>query len=65
MRKPIYQYGGEWTPNLVTMGIWQPVEIRFFDEIKIDYVWIRNKIVSDERAVLNFATKFDLNLFKN
>ena len=47
------------------MGVWKDVQIRVYDEIKIDYVWARNKVVSAEEAVINFAVQMDLNLFKN
>lgn len=40
------------------MGIWKDVELRFYDEIRIDYVWARNRLVSEEKAIINFATKF-------
>lgn len=46
-RKACYQYSWDWAPLLITMGIWKDVEIQFFDEVKIDYVWARNKIVSN------------------
>ena len=64
-RKACYQYSWDWAPYLVTMGVWKDVQIRVYDEIKIDYVWARNKVVSAEEAVINFAVQMDLNLFKN
>lgn len=47
------------------MGIWRDVELRVWDEIRIDYVWVRNKIISPDKVTLNFATKLETNLFKN
>lgn len=46
-RKACYQYSWDWAPLLITMGIWKDIEIQFFDEVRIDYVWARNKIVSN------------------
>lgn len=57
-RKACYQYSWDWAPELITVGIWKDVELRFYDEIRIDYVWARNRLVSEEKAIINFATKF-------
>lgn len=56
-RKACYQYSWDWAPELVTMGIWRDVQIKFFDEVRFDYVWVRNKIISPQKAVINFAIK--------
>lgn len=64
-RKACYQYSWDWAPELITMGIWRDVELKVWDEVRIDYVWIRNKIISAEKVTLNFAVKFETNLFRN
>ena len=46
-RKPCYQYSWDWAPYLNTMGLWKPVYTRAYNNIKIDYVWARNKMVSE------------------
>jgi beta-mannosidase len=56
-RKACYQYSWDWAPELISMGIWKNVELKIWDEVRIDYVWVRNKIVSQDKVVLNFATK--------
>ena len=63
-RKACYQYSWDWAPYLLTSGIWKDVNLRVYEEIKIDYVWARNKILSKEEAIINFAVKLELNLFK-
>lgn len=45
-RKACYQYSWDWAPEIVTMGIWKDVELHVYDEIKIDYVWARNRLFS-------------------
>lgn len=55
-RKPAYQYSWDWAPYLNTMGIWKKVYVVEFDDISIDYIWIRNRNISEHSAVLNFVT---------
>lgn len=50
---------------MVTLGIWKDVELRHFDEVRIDYVWARNRVTTQNRATINFATKLSLNLFRD
>ena len=54
-RKACYQYSWDWAPYLNTMGIWKGVRLESFQEIKIDYVWVRTRSISKERATVNFA----------
>lgn len=56
-RKACYQYSWDWAPELVTMGIWKSVYLESFSNPKIDYAWIRNKMVGPHEATLNFAVK--------
>jgi len=44
-RKAAYQYSWDWAPYLNTMGIWKPVYIQYYKNIKINYVWARNRKV--------------------
>lgn len=37
------------------MGIWLPVYIQFYEEVKIDYIWIRNKELTQEKAELDIV----------
>lgn len=59
-RKPCYQYGWDWAPKLVTMGIWKKVYIESFEDIQINYVWARNRFISDKKAIVNFAVALDI-----
>lgn len=58
-RKACYQYSWDWAPYMNTMGIWLPVYLHLYDEIKIDYVWIRNKAITKSKAVLDIVLALD------
>ena len=60
-RKACYQYSWDWAPYLNTLGIWKDVSLQFYDKIRIDYVWVRNKLLSNEEAIVNFAVQFSTN----
>lgn len=54
-RKACYQYSWDWAPYMNTIGIWLPVHIQFYEEVKIDYIWIRNKELTQEKAELDIV----------
>lgn len=56
-RKAGYHYGWDWGPRLVTSGIWRPVYLEAWDNIKIENVHIIHKEVSSERANLTSAVE--------
>ncbi len=47
-----YEYGWDWGPKLVTMGIWRPVRIEAWDEARIVNLHIEQTSVTAERALL-------------
>lgn len=49
-RKPAFQYSEQESPALLTMGVWKSVELLVYDEAKIDYVWARNKLITENVA---------------
>ena len=49
-RKAGYHYGWDWGPRLVTSGIWRPVLLEAWDEIKIEDVFVWQKNVTEKRA---------------
>ena len=61
-RKAGYHYGWDWGPRLVTSGIWRPVEMRAWDEAKIENLQIIQHEVTDERA--HFTASFEINSVK-
>lgn len=51
-RKAGYHYGWDWGPRLVTSGIWRPIELQTWDEIKIDNVqYIQNDVNSSKASL--------------
>ena len=51
-RKAGYHYGWDWGPRLVTSGIWRPVYIRAWSDLRINDVFIEQKEVGAGRAVI-------------
>src|SRR5690606_22169984 len=40
IRKPQFQYGWDWSPTLKTSGIWRPITITSWNELKINDLFI-------------------------
>ncbi len=49
-RKAGYHYGWDWGPRLVTSGIWRPVYLEAWDEIKLEDVFFQQTEVTSELA---------------
>lgn len=49
-RKAGYHYGWDWGPRLVTSGIWRPVYVEAWNEVKLEDVYIRPKEVNKQKA---------------
>lgn len=52
-RKAPYQYGWDWGPELVTMGIWRPVYLQFWDDILVKDIYIRQDSVFGDAAYMS------------
>ncbi len=57
-RKAPYQYGWDWGPRFVTFGIWKPVYIQSWDNLKISNIQIIQKKVTKE--VANLEAVFEI-----
>ncbi len=57
-RKAGYNYGWDWGPRFITLGIWQSVQLVSWNEARIDNFHIRQVRVSSEEAEL--AAEFDI-----
>jgi len=44
LRKAQYSFGWDWGPKLPDIGIWKPVELIGYDNLKIDSVYITQKL---------------------
>lgn len=51
-RKAPYHFGWDWGPKFVTAGIWRPVYIETYSAAKIDNVFLVQKELTDEKAVV-------------
>jgi len=51
-RKPGYHFGWDWGPRLVTSGIWLPIELKAWDELRIRDLYFQQVSVTKEKAVL-------------
>ncbi|MDT8071063.1 MAG: glycoside hydrolase family 2 protein [Terriglobia bacterium] len=52
-RKAPYNYGWDWGPRYVTEGIWQPVELYAWDDVRIDNFHIHQAKVTEAKAKLS------------
>src|ERR1700730_9430883 len=52
-RKAPYNYGWDWGPRYVTEGIWQPVKLIAWDDLRIDNFHIRQRKISKDEAELS------------
>ncbi len=50
IRKAAYEYGWDWGPRFVTSGIWRPVRIEAWDNVRIADFAVRQRDVSREVA---------------
>lgn len=53
-RKAQYQYGWDWGPRFVTAGIYKPIELHFWNNLKIETIRYEQNSLTDELAKLNF-----------
>ncbi|KGD69404.1 beta-mannosidase [Flavobacterium aquatile] len=53
-RKAQYQYGWDWGPRFVTAGIYRPIKLHFWNNLKIETIRYEQNSLTDELAKLNF-----------
>lgn len=66
-RKAAYQYGWDWGPRLLTVGIWKDVYVEAYNYTYLDYVQVRNSKVTRgiKQANLTVSTTLQLNPAQN
>jgi len=52
VRKAHYHYGWDWGPRYVTAGIWRPVKLEAWDDLRIDDLHIRQQRIDADIAQL-------------
>jgi len=57
-RKAGFHYGWDWGPRLVTAGVWRPIVLEAWNDIKIDNVYYRQSNVSKNNAQI--TSEFDI-----
>ena len=57
VRKAGYHFGWDWGPRLVTSGIWRPVALEAWDEVRIDDVFYNQKSVTANQAVIDVTVE--------
>ena len=53
IRKAPYHFGWDWGPRFVTSGIWKPVSVRAWNELKIEDFYVKQQSLVDNLAILN------------
>ena len=57
-RKAQFQYGWDWGPILNTSGIWRPITITAYNDIKIEDVFIKQGLLND--TIADLVAEIDL-----
>ena len=60
VRKAQYQFGWDWGPRFVTAGIWQKVQLKFWNSAKIENVRYEQKLLNEEKALLDVIFTIDV-----
>lgn len=51
VRKAQYSFGWDWGPKLTTSGIWKPIRIEAYSELRLAHPFIKVTSLTDDRAV--------------
>ncbi|MEZ4802891.1 MAG: glycoside hydrolase family 2 protein [Gelidibacter sp.] len=62
IRKQQFQYGWDWSPRLKTSGIWKPISITSWDDLKINDVFIVQNSLDESLAKLTAKVEFATSL---
>ena len=59
LRKAAYEYGWDWGPTFVTSGIWRPVRLEAWDQLRIADFAIRQRDIGKDVAHLDAEVEVD------
>lgn len=51
-RKAAYQFGWDWGPRFVSSGIWRPIKINTWNDLKIEEVIVSTKSIMNNEAII-------------
>ena len=60
-RKAGYHYGWDWGPRLVTSGIWRPITLKTWNDIRVTDVYFEQPKITKEAANLVAAVTLEIN----
>ncbi len=52
-RKAGYNYGWDWGPRLITSGVWRPIYLEYWDDVKLVDAFITTQSISKKSASLS------------
>ncbi len=62
IRKPQFHYGWDWAPKLKTSGIWKPISITSWNDLKINDLFIIQNSLDESLAKLTAQIEFSTSL---
>jgi beta-mannosidase len=57
VRKAAYEYGWDWGPRFVTSGVWRPVHLDVWNDLRIADIFVEQKDVTKNAAHLDVQTQ--------
>ncbi|MFM8949492.1 MAG: glycosyl hydrolase 2 galactose-binding domain-containing protein, partial [Bacteroidota bacterium] len=61
VRKAPYQFGWDWSPRMLSIGIWRPVRMEMYDGVRIASTYFSVKEISDSIAWMNARIELGVN----
>ena len=58
-RKAAYHFGWDWGPRFVTMGIWKPVYIEIWNDVKINHINCQTISINKDNAIVSLEVELE------
>ena len=58
-RKAAYHFGWDWGPRFVTMGIWKPVYIEIWNDVKINHINCQTISINNDNAIVSLEVELE------
>ncbi len=59
LRKAAYEFGWDWGPRFVTSGVWKPVHVESWSNLRVDDVYVQQLDVNEAAAHLNVRIRLE------